>query len=137
MTAYSRVFLIAPPYAVTAYLIVFNHGERYARPRSIVASYLAVLASSAVFELFLGITLFALVANVVLISAFIAFSGYAHPPALALTIFSYLVHDPITFSLTSLVILGVLIGLGAVFERIPRLARILEQGNGGPPSAPV
>ena len=101
----SKTLLIAPPYAVTAYLVVFNRGARYARPGSIVASYLAVIASSEVFELAFGVTLLALVLNVTLVSLFISFTPFSHPPALALTIFSYIVHDSVSFVATSLVVL--------------------------------
>jgi hypothetical protein len=119
--AVSRNLLIAPPYAVTAYLVVFNRGTKYAQPRSIAASYLVVIASSAAFEFALGITLLALVLNVVLVSMFIAFTPYSHPPALALTIFSYIVHDSLSFVLTSLVVLLIVTVADLLIERLPPL----------------
>lgn len=124
------VFLIAPPYAVTAYLIVFGPRERYAQPRNIVASYLVVLGSSAAFESVLGIGLVALALNVAVVALFIAFSGFAHPPALALTIFSYIVHDPVTFTLTSLIVLLIVVGIALVFARIPAVQRVLDEPAG-------
>ena len=119
----SGTLLIAPPYAVTAYLLVFNRESRYSRPSSIAASYLVVIASSEAFEYVLGISVAALVLNVVVVSMFIAFTRYSHPPALALTIFSYLVHDSVAFVLSSLVVLLIVTVASVAIERIwPRSA---------------
>ncbi len=113
----SGTLLIAPPYAVTAYLVVFNRDSRYSEPSSILASYLVVIVSSEALELLLGVSTLALVLNVGLVSLFIAFTRYSHPPALALTIFSYIVHDSIGFVLSSLVVLGIVIVADLVIER--------------------
>ncbi len=129
----SRSLLIAPPYAVTAYLVVFNRGSKYAQLRSVVGSYLAVIALSGVFELVLGVTVLALVLNVAAVSLFITFTPYSHPPALALTIFSYIAHDSVAFSLTSLVVLVIVAGADAAITRIPQVRRLLEGGAPVPP----
>jgi CBS-domain-containing membrane protein len=110
VTAEPGVFLLAPPYAVSAYLVIFERNTRYARPQSIASSYLLVIGSSELFHLTIGISLAALLLNVVVVSAFITFTKYSHPPAIALTIFSYIVHSPISFATTSLLVLLVIIG---------------------------
>lgn len=121
----SRSLLIAPPYAVTAFLIVFDRDGKYAQPKSIVTSYLVVIGSSELFVLTLGITYLALVLNVIVVSALIAFTSFAHPPALALTIFSYIAHDSVVFSLTSLVVLGIVVGADLIVHRNATLSRWL------------
>lgn len=120
----SGTLLIAPPYAVTAYLVVFNRGSRYAKPASIAASYLVVILTSEVFEFAFGVTVVALVVNVTVVSLFIAFTRYSHPPALALTIFSYIVHDSLDFVLTSLVVLVIVTVADLVIERAGPLERL-------------
>jgi CBS-domain-containing membrane protein len=122
----SKDLLIAPPYAVTAYLVVFNRGSRYAQPSSIVAAYLVVIASTGAFEFFLGVTVLTLVLNVALVSLFITLTPYTHPPALALTIFSYLVHDSLSFVLTSLVVLGIVVAADIIFGKVGPIRRLLE-----------
>ncbi len=121
----SKTLLIAPPYAVTAYLVVFNRGSRYAEPRSIVASYLVVIATSEAFEYALGITELAVILNVTVVSLFIAFTPYSHPPALALTIFSYLVHDSLSFIAASLVVLAIVGVADVAILRSRRIQRYL------------
>jgi hypothetical protein len=128
----AKTLLIAPPYAVTAYLVVFNRGTRYALPRSIVASYLVVIASSEAFELVFGVTVLALFLNVTVVSLFIAFTAYSHPPALALTIFSYIVHDSLSFVLTSLVVLIIVTMADVVLERVGSIRGALGGGLSRP-----
>lgn len=118
--------LIAPPYAVTAYLMVYNRGSRYAQPRSIVAAYLVVIASSAALEFVLGVTVLSLTLNVALVSLFISFTPFTHPPALALTIFSYLVRDSPSFVLTSLVVLLIVVVVDIVFGQVGPVRRLLD-----------
>ena len=110
ITAEPGVFLLAPPYAVSAYLVIFERNTKYARPQCIASSYLLVIGSSELIHVVIGISLSALLLNVVVVSAFITFTKYSHPPALALTIFSYIVHSPISFAITSLIVLLVIIG---------------------------
>jgi CBS-domain-containing membrane protein len=120
-----KTLLIAPPYAVTAYLVVFNRGTKYAQPRSIVASYLVVIASSEAFEFAFGVTILALVLNVTLVSLFIAFTQFSHPPALALTIFSYIVHDSFNFVLTSLIVLLIVAAADIAMQRVGPIRKLL------------
>jgi CBS-domain-containing membrane protein len=124
----SKTLLIAPPYAVSAYLMVFNRGTKYAQPRSIVASYLVVIASSVAFEYVLGVTLVALVLNVAVVSLFISFSPFSHPPALALTIFSYIVRDSPAFVLTSVIVLIIVAAADLAIGRVPQIRQWLENG---------
>jgi hypothetical protein len=125
----SRNLLIAPPYAVTAYLMVFNRGSKYAQPKSIAAAYGVVIASSAAFEFFLGVTVVSLVLNVAVVSLFITLTPFSHPPALALTIFSYLVHDSPVFILTSLVVLLIVVVADIVLNRVGPIRRLLDPGE--------
>lgn len=123
-----KTLLIAPPYAVTAYLVVFNRGTSYAQPRSIVASYLVVIASSEAFEFVFGVTLLGLVLNVTVVSLFITFTRFAHPPALALTIFSYIVHDSLSFVVSSLVVLAIVAVADVAIERSGSIRTRLSAG---------
>ena len=121
-----KSLLLAPPYAVTVYLVVFHRGSSYARVRSIVAAYLFVIVTTEGFELTLGTTALSLVLNVIVVAAFITFTPYTHPPALALTIFSYIVgnvHDPVGFVLSSVLVLAIVAGADLVLQRWDPLAR--------------
>jgi len=125
----SKTLLIAPPYAVTAYLMVFNRGTKYAQPRSIVASYLVVIASSVAIEYAFGVTVLALVLNVTVVALFIAFTEFSHPPALALTIFSYIVRDSPNFVLTSLVVLFIVVVADITMARVGPVRQLLDEGS--------
>jgi hypothetical protein len=121
----SKTLLIAPPYAVTAYLVVFNRGTKYAEPSSILASYLVVIGTTEIFQYAFGVTVPALVANVTVVALFIAFTKYSHPPALALTIFSYIVHESFSFVLTSLIVLLIVLVADLAIQRAGPLQRLL------------
>ncbi|MGC8495432.1 MAG: hypothetical protein ACP5SH_27290, partial [Syntrophobacteraceae bacterium] len=54
----------------------------------------------------------------VLISAFITFTDFTHPPALALTVFSYLTHDQLAFMEASLLALTVIVASSPIINRI-------------------
>ncbi|MEM0121052.1 MAG: HPP family protein [Thermoprotei archaeon] len=99
------VFLIAPPYDVSAYLVIFEKQSRFSKPTSTVFSYIAVIVSSLILHYTLGDSVVSLALNVLIVAAFISFTRYSHPPALALTIFSYLTGDLLGFTLTSLLVL--------------------------------
>lgn len=131
----SQTLLIAPPFAVTGYLVVFHPGTRYARPTGIVASYLVVIASSEMFEFLFGVTTLSLVLNVILVSVFITFTPWSHPPALALTIFSYLVHDSLSFVLASLAVLLIVTAADLAIRNVSVLRTMLG-GSGAEVSGP-
>ena len=123
----SKTLLIAPPYAVSAYLMVFNRGAKYAQARSIAAAYGVVIASSVAFEYVLGVTILALVLNVIVVSLFISFTPFSHPPALALTIFSYIVRDSPAFVLTSVVVLIIVIAADVAIDHVGPIRRALDE----------
>ena len=127
----SKTFLIAPPYAVTAYLVVFNRGSKYAEPSSIFVSYLVVIGTTLVFEALFGVTLPTLVVNLTVVALFLSFTRFSHPPALALTIFSYIVHETVSFVLTSLVVLGIVIVADLVIRRSAAVQRLIQPGRAG------
>ncbi len=127
----SKTFLIAPPYAVTAYLVVFNRGTKYAEPSSILASYLVVIGTTLAFESLFGVTLPTLVVNVTVVALFLSFTRFSHPPAIALTIFSYIVHDTVSFVLTSLVVLAIVIVADLVIRRSAGIQRLMQSGPAG------
>lgn len=104
-----KSFLLAPPYAVSAYLLIFERESKFSRPENIAVSYVFVIISSEVFHLTLGTDLTALMLNMLIVSAFISFTKYSHPPALALTIFSYIVHNTPDFVYTSLIVLAIIV----------------------------
>jgi hypothetical protein len=108
ISSFNALFLLAPPYAVTAYLIIFEHGGKFSKKKSVLFSYLFVIFSSEFIHLALGISPLYMTANVIIVSAFISFTGNNHPPAIALTIFSYIVHSTVYFALTSILVLLVI-----------------------------
>lgn len=109
ISSYKSFFLLAPPYAVTAYLIIFEHGGKFSKKKSVVLSYLFAIFSSELIHVTLGISPVFMALNVIAVSGFIAFTGNNHPPAIALTIFSYIVHNTIFFAITSILVLLVII----------------------------
>ena len=109
ISSINSLFLIAPPYAVTAYLIIFEHGGKYSKKKSVLVSYLFVIFSSELIHLTLGISPVYMTVNVIVVSAFISVTDYKHPPAIALTIFSYIVHSTVYFAITSIMVLLVII----------------------------
>ena len=107
-TSRRGVFLLAPPYDVTAYLVLFEKNSKFSKPTSVAVSYAMVILSTLVLHSLLGNTAISLTLNVLLVAAFISATGFSHPPALALTIFSYLTADTLGFSLTSSFVLIVI-----------------------------
>lgn len=108
VTFHRGVFLLAPPYDVTAYLVVFEKESKFSKPTSVVFSYVMVIVTSTILHFLLGVGIISLTLNVLIVAAFIAFTRFTHPPALALTIFSYLTNDTLGFSLTSLLVLAII-----------------------------
>jgi CBS-domain-containing membrane protein len=118
--AVQKNFLLAPPYAVSAYLLIFERESRFSRPENIAVSYVFVIISSEVIHLILGIDITALMLNMLIVSAFISFTKYSHPPALALTIFSYIVHNSTDFIYTSLIVLAIIVVSDLLIEKYLR-----------------
>ena len=109
ISSYDSLFLLAPPYAVTAYLMIFENRSKFSRRSDVAFSYLFVIMSSEVVHLSLGISIYSMAINVIVVSLFISYSRYSHPPAIALAIFSYIVHNTILFATTSLIVLSVIV----------------------------
>ncbi|MFG1414589.1 MAG: hypothetical protein AAE986_00300 [Thermoplasmataceae archaeon] len=110
-------YILAPPYAVSAYLVVFQRNTKYASRKSLMSTYLLVIISSDIIHLALGAALDGLILNVIIISAFITFSEFSHPPAIALAIFSYIAADPLDFTISSLLALAALLASSLILER--------------------
>lgn len=110
-------FLLAPPYAVSAYLIVFEHGTKYSDWKSLTATYLLVIAGSDIMHVLFRSNLYGMVFNLILVSAFITFTGFSHPPAIALSIFSYIANNPVDFTVSSLLALAALLVSSYIIER--------------------
>lgn len=102
---YDSLFLLAPPYAVSAYLMIFENQSKFSKKSYVAVSYLFVILSSKIIHLALGISTYFMALNVVIVSLFISYSKFSHSPAIALTIFSYIVHNTIFFAFTSVVVL--------------------------------
>lgn len=102
-------YILAPPYAVSAYIVVFQRNTKYASRKSLISAYLLVILTSDVIQLVLGFGLAGMLLNVIVVSAFITFTDLSHPPAIALAIFSYIVSDPIDFTISSLLALAAIV----------------------------
>ncbi|MEM0135117.1 MAG: HPP family protein [Thermoplasmatales archaeon] len=124
-----RSYVLAPPYAVSAYLIVFQRKTRYSKRWSIAFSYLFVILSSYAIHILLAQSLAGMLVNVVLISAFITFSGFAHPPAIALTIFSYIEGSITDFAISTLLALAILISSSLLIDFLRHLVITVNLPN--------
>ncbi|WP_075057003.1 hypothetical protein [Thermogymnomonas acidicola] len=81
VTSYHSLFLLAPPpFAVSTYLLTFDHGGRFSTYSSISASYLFVILTTEAIHVLLGTGTLQMLLNVVLVSLFITFLPYRHPP---------------------------------------------------------
>lgn len=118
ITSYKGLFLLAPPYAVSAYLATFEPSGKHSKRLCIIFSYFVVIVSTEFFHILIGISIISLILNVLVVSFFITFSRYSHPPAIALTIFSYIVHNSEIFVITSLIALAVIIGFQTLYMKI-------------------
>ncbi|BAB59395.1 hypothetical protein [Thermoplasma volcanium GSS1] len=103
-----RLALLAPPFAVSAYLISVEHRGRFSKPDSLIVSYVAVILSTTLLHILLGTGVIQLYLNVVIISILITFTRFKHPPAIALAVFSYIEHNDVKFVESSIIILIVL-----------------------------
>ena len=119
--------LLAPPYAVTLYLIIYDSRGKYSSPLAITISYLFVLVTTEILHVSLGISEFSLILNVIAVSLFISLSRYSHPPALALTIFSYIEHNTFLFIVTSLLALLLILAMAYIIRKLRNIMN--ESGN--------
>lgn len=109
ISSYGSLFLLAPPYAVSAYLMIFESKSKFSRKSFVAVSYIFVILSSEIIHISLGISLYSMALNVIIVSLFVSYSRYSHPPAIALAIFSYIVHNALSFAITSLIVLSVIL----------------------------
>ena len=117
LTAIRGDYILAPPYAVSAYLVVFQKKTKYSSRESLFATYGVVILSSDAFHFLLGQSLFGMILNVLIVSAFVTFTNLTHPPAIALTIFSYLAGDPLDFTISSGLSLLALLAASLIIEK--------------------
>ncbi|PSN83047.1 hypothetical protein B9Q13_00935 [Candidatus Marsarchaeota G2 archaeon ECH_B_SAG-G16] len=118
VTFHRGVLLTAPPYDVTAYLVILESDLKFSKPECVVASYLVVIVTTLFFHALLGTNLLSITLNTITVATFISFTRFSHPPALALTIFSYLTSDLLGFAITSIIVLAIIFG----FSYATRLA---------------
>lgn len=110
-------YILAPPYAVSAYLVVFQRNTKYSSRESMIATYALVIISSDALHFLFGESLDGMVINVLIVSAFITFTNFTHPPAIALTIFSYIAGDPLDFTVSSGLSLLALLAASLILEK--------------------
>ena len=110
-------YILAPPYAVSAYIVVFQRNTKYSNRKSLIATYAIVILSSDALHFLLGESLVGMILNVLIVSAFVTFTNLTHPPAIALTIFSYLAGDPLDFTISSGLSLLTLLSASLIIEK--------------------
>ncbi len=110
-------YILAPPYAVSAYLVVFQRNTKYSSRESLIATYALVILSSDAFHFLLGESIFGMIINVLIVSAFVTFTDLTHPPAIALTIFSYIAADPLGFTISTVLSLLALLAASFILEK--------------------
>ncbi len=103
-----KIILLAPPFAVSAYLITVENRGRFSHPNSLIISYLLVITLTTIFHMLMGTQYLSIYLNVSLVAIFITYSRFRHPPAIALTIFSYIAHNDVLFVESSLMIAVIL-----------------------------
>ncbi len=92
---------------------------------SLLVTYLLVIATSDIIHILIGADLAGMVVNVLIVSAFITFTDFSHPPAIALTIFAYIAGDPLDFTVSSLLALSALM-IGSIAVEKIRLRKLRQ-----------
>ena len=110
-------YILAPPYAVSAYLVAFQRNNKYSSRESLIATYALVIISSDALHFLFGGSLVGMIFNVLIVSAFVTFTNLTHPPAIALTIFSYIAGDPLNFTISSGLSLLALLAASLIIEK--------------------
>ena len=116
LTNFTRGLYLAPPFAVSSYLAVYERNTKFSNSVSIISSYLFVLFVTMIVRIFISDIEAGLIVSTLLAMAFISFTRFEHPPMIALTIFSFLVPNfqafaESTFIALALIILGRLLAL--------------------------
>ena len=91
LTNFTRGLYLAPPFAVSSYLAVYERNTKFSNSVSIISSYLFVLFVTLIVRVFISDIEIGLIVSTLLAMAFISFTRFEHPPMIALTIFSFLV----------------------------------------------
>ena len=99
-------------------MIIVESKSKFSNKKNIIFSYSFVILTTEVIHVIIGIGTISLLINLILVSIFISFSKFSHPPAIALTIFSYIEHQLTAFTIDSIVIMGVVIIAELVNDRI-------------------
>jgi len=112
-------FVIAPPYAVSLYLVIFDTKSKYSAYSSLAFSYLLVIATTVLIHFFIGDTIYSMAVNVLIVSLAMTALDMIHPPSIALTIFSYLLKNIDAVAIYSVVVLLILLLLRYLLAKIP------------------
>ncbi len=113
-----KLTLLAPPFAVSAYLITSEHRGEFSGPYSVAISYIFVIITTTIFHIFLGVGTISLILNIAIVGLFITYTQFRHPPALALTIFSFIAHNDFLFIISALSIAALLFISDLLLDRI-------------------
>jgi hypothetical protein len=76
ITSFNGLFLMAPPYGVTAYLATFARKNEFSKPVNFVMSYIFVIATTEILHSVLGFSIIVVLTNVIMVSAFISFTRF-------------------------------------------------------------
>ena len=109
LTNFTRGLYLAPPFAVSSYLAVYERNTKFSSSISIISSYLFVLFVTLILRVFISDIEVALIVSTLLAMAFISFTRFEHPPMLALTIFSFLVPNFQAFAESTFIALALII----------------------------
>lgn len=108
-TNFTRGLYLAPPFAVSTYLAVYERNTRFSGSVSIISSYIFVLFVTFTVRIFISDIEIGLIVSTIIAMAFISFTRFEHPPMIALTIFSFLVPDFQAFAESTLIALVLII----------------------------
>ena len=109
LTNFTRGLYLAPPFAVSSYLAVYERNTKFSNSVSIISSYLFVLFVTMIVRVFISDIETGLIVSTLLAIAFISFTKFEHPPMIALTIFSFLVPNFQAFAESTFIALALII----------------------------
>ena len=109
LTNFTRGLYLAPPFAVSSYLAVYERNTKFSNSVSIISSYLFVLFVTLIVRVFISDIEIGLIVSTLLAMAFISFTRFEHPPMIALTIFSFLVPNFQAFAESTFIALALII----------------------------
>ena len=109
LTNFTRGLYLAPPFAVSSYLAVYERNTKFSNSVSIISSYLFVLFVTMIVRIFISDIEIGLIVSTLLAMAFISFTRFEHPPMIALTIFSFIVPNFQAFAESTFIALALII----------------------------